>query len=294
MRRVYRTSIASLAMIASSVWGQSGSEDPSAQSVNSGILLANASIEPTMTIRWTSNQGPRELSGSLPYGPPSGGEILEGSREDGNIRAYLAIGGTRVETGAGHPKGLVIRAGLTKVESARQFFQDIAPGTSIEIELEGVVLQSEIKYHEGTGIMHLKYAIGDLLACSLPGTARNQYLLSDPKDTLGGRVVAGLNATPGALDGSEDHGSINFTIDDQDASKISMQFVVPYAMLRHLQDPWNSTLPGTFFEPIHLHAEVEVIPINVEPFDREWILESNEPVSSDEASEEMQATDQDD
>jgi len=264
-----------------------------------GILLADDTIEPVMTVRWVTSDGLREISGAMGYGPPSGGVVLlsgegEGLDVQSNIRAYLALGGSRVDTGAGHPKGVVIRAGLTKVESARPFFKDIEPGTDVEIEIRGVVLSEPIQYHKGTGIMHLKYAIGDLLACSLPGTARNQYLLSDPKDTLGGRVVAGVNATPGALEGvAEGGGAFEVTVDAEDPTRMGYVVTVPYGYFRHLQDPWDSTLPGTFFEPIHLHAEAELIPVWAEGFDREWIVESNDPVVTDPADEDSNVDQQD-
>ncbi|MBL4810673.1 MAG: hypothetical protein JKY43_11520 [Phycisphaerales bacterium] len=249
------------------------------------ILLADDTIKPTMTVRWMTKNGPRELSAQMPYGPPTGGVILQSNNSNqnhkdaqSNIRAYLALGGSRVDTGAGHPKGLVIRAGLTKVENAKPFFAKIVPGSHVEIELQGVTLSEPIQYHQGTGIMHLKYAIGDLLACSLPGTARNQYLLSDPKDSLGGRVVPGENATPGALQGTnKSDGSFNITVNPNDPTTMGYIVKIPYGYFRHLQDPWNSTLPGTFFEPIHLHAEAEIIPLWATPLDREWIIENNEP-----------------
>jgi len=247
-----------------------------------------------MTVRWTTNHGEREVSGAMIYGPPLGGEILEGDTkgEAGNVRAYLALGGSRVDTGAGHPNGIVIRTGLTKVDSAKPFFEDIKAGGMIEISIEGVALNQPIKYHEGTGIMHLKYAIGDLLACSLPGTARNQYLLSDPKDTLGGRVVAGVNATPGALSGdSEWGGSFEVLIDEHDPTRMGFVVRVPFGLLRHLQDPWESTLPNTFFEPIHLHAEAELLQVHATPFDREWIVESNEP-SKEQSGEQADESDE--
>lgn len=246
------------------------------------ILLADESALPTVTIRWMTKEGERVLSGQLPYGAPKGGEILDGAGAESNIRAYLALGGSRVDTGAGHPKGAVIRVGLTKVENSQPFFEDIVPGTSIYIELQGVVMADPIKYHDGTGMMHLKYSIGDLEACALPGTANNQYLLSSPDDTLGGRVDAGVNATPGGLSGSEGEssqsvGSFDVVVSSENPVQLSYSVRVPFGLLRHLQDPWESVLPNTFFEPIHLHAEAEVLPVWAEPFDRTWELESNEP-----------------
>jgi len=256
-----------------------GDPDPDPRE-SRGILLVDETIEPVMTVRWMTGDGEREVTGAMVYGPPKGGIVLEGDTEGeaGNVRAYLALGGSRLDTGAGHPKGILIRAGLTKVESAKPFFEDIEAGSSVEIEIRGVVLSEPIQFHAGTGIMHLKYAIGDLEACSLPGTARNQYLLSDPKDTLGGRVIAGVNATPGALSGADvDGGSFVVEI-AEDGLTMGYVVRVPYGLLRHLQDPWDSVLPGTFFEPIHLHAEAELIPVWAEALDREWIVESNEPV----------------
>ena len=261
-----------------------GDEPATQSSQHGGILVADASHEPRVAVRWDSRDGERSISGVLGYGAPIGGEVLESDTPDdewdgGNIRAYVALGGTRVETGAGHPKGVVVRVGLTKVDSNREFFERITPGSMIEIEISGVVLSEAITYHEGTGLMHLKFAIGDLEACSLPGTARNQYLMSDPSDTLSGRVVSGVNASPGALGGGgEDsgQGSFEVNIDEDDPTRMGFVVRVPYGLLRHLQDPWDSILPGTFFEPIHLHAEAELIPIGVDPLVRQpWEPEVN-------------------
>ena len=271
---------------------------PSPTVLHGGLLLADASQEPRVTVRWEARDGARSISGVLGYGAPTGGEVLESDTPDddwdgGNIRAYVALGGTRVDTGAGHPKGVVVRVGLTKVDSNREFFERIVPGSMIEIEISGVVLSEAIKYHEGTGLMHLKFAIGDLEACSLPGTARNQYLMSDPSDTLSGRVVSGVNASPGALGGGfgveedSEHGSFEVDVDEEDPARMRFVVRVPYGLLRHLQDPWDSVLPGTFFEPIHLHAEAELIPVGADPLVREpWVPEVNPGQDDDQADDE--------
>lgn len=294
------------------VFSMSLAAQPAAEDNQSGLLVADQSIEPTVTIRWTSKDGPRVLSGALPYGPPTGGEVLarrvEGDADeefldsDSNIRAYLALGGSRVDTGAGHPEGVVIRVGLTKVDSSRPFFAKIVPGTSITIELQGVSLTQRVMYHEGTGMMHLKYAIGDLEACSLPGTARNQYLLSHPDDTLAGRVTDGLNASRGVFDERLRegllYGDLDVLVEENEGGeeRVGFRFEVPYGLFRHLQDPWDSVLPGTFFEPIHLHAEVEMIPVWATPIDlseivdteAEVLSETNEPPSESDPSSRVQ------
>jgi hypothetical protein len=251
------------------------------------ILLVEQSRLPTVEVTWIVDGQERRFEKPLPYTAPVGGEPV-----GENIMCYVTLGGTRVDTGAGHPKGAVIRLGITKVENARAFFKGIDPGTDIVFAISGVEFNQPVKYHDGTGMMHLKYALGDLKACALPGSARNQYLLSDPQDTLGGRVVAGENATPGALSGinnidmNEDkksavrNGDLIVEVDDQDPTLVNMRIRVPYGLLRHLQDPWKSTLPGTFFEPVHMHGEAELIPIDAEQLERDPFYPELNPTSN--------------
>ncbi|MBL4591932.1 MAG: hypothetical protein JKY96_08235 [Phycisphaerales bacterium] len=236
-----------------------------------GILLAETEFTPSVRIGWMVGGVMQWHEGERDYGPPIGGEQIAP-----NLKCYVSLGGTRIETGAGHPKGIVIRLGLTKIDPAKELFADIDPKTDITMEIQGVHLNQAIKLHEGTGLIHLKFSLGDLETCSLPGTARNQYLMSDPDDTLGGRVSDGINATPGGLDGQVGHGEVNVEV-SEDGMVVKMSVRVPYGMLRHLQDPWESDLPGTFFEPIHFHAEAELIPVDVEPFDREPMPPINRP-----------------
>lgn len=238
------------------------------------LLLVEQDEHPSVVVSWVADGERKVFTGTMGYTAPTGGDPI-----GHNVKCYITMGGSRIETGAGHPKGAVVRLGVTKIENARAFFAGIDANTDIEFAVTGVRFNQPIKYHEGTGMMHLKYALGDLKACSLPGTARNQYLLSDPEDTLGGRVIPGENATPGALDGDQGHGEFIITIDKDDPTLVSMRIRVPYGQLRHLQDPWKSHLPGTFFEPVHMHAEAEFIPVEVEPLDREPIVpEVNEPI----------------
>ncbi|MAO20103.1 MAG: hypothetical protein CMJ25_05060 [Phycisphaerae bacterium] len=232
------------------------------------LLLVEHEQHPRVTITWTADGQPQRHTMVMPFTAPVGGEQLG----DSNALAYATMGGTRIETGAGHPKGAVIRVGLTKAERTKAFFKSIDPGTSIEISITGVRFNQPVKYHEGTGLVHLKYAIADLEACALPGEARNQYLMTSPDDTLGGRVKRGINASPGALDAKPGHGQVEIIVQPDDPTLVDMHVQLPYALLRHLQDPWVSDLPGTFFEPIHFHAEAELIPVDVAPLVREEII----------------------
>jgi hypothetical protein len=237
------------------------------------ILLADTASEPTVSLAWESSGEQITRIAQRPYGAPTGGEPLTD-----NLRCYVALGGTRVETGAGHPRGVIIRVGLTKIDNSKPMFKKIDPGTDITLIVADVRMNQSVKPHENTGLVHLKYSLGDLEACSLPGTARNQFLMVDPEDTLGGRVSQGVNATPGGLDGAEGHGELVTRVHDD--GSISMRVRIPYAMLRHLQDPWESELPGTFFEPIHFHAESELIPVDAEQLDRDPMppmIDPNDP-----------------
>ncbi|MCA9275676.1 MAG: hypothetical protein KDA29_06595 [Phycisphaerales bacterium] len=237
------------------------------------LLLVEQEQQPRITISWIAGGEMQRYSLVVPFTAPVGGEQLG----DSNALAYATLGGTRIETGAGHPQGAVIRVGLTKADNSRAFFKGIDPGTSIDISISGVRFNQPIKYHDGTALMHLKYGLGDLKACELPATANNQYLLSDPNDTLGGRVNAGVNATPGALDGGPKHGSVEAIVLSDDPNLVEVHASVPYALLRHLQDPWVSELPGTFFEPIHFHLEAEFIKIDADPLVRNpVIIEKND------------------
>lgn len=254
---------------------ESGSKELGAQE-RPVLLLVEQEQHPSVEVSWVVDGVRKSFVGAMPYTAPVGGESV-----GKNVMCYVTMGGTRIETGAGHPQGAIIRLGVTKIENARAFFAGIDPGTQIEFAVSGVKFNQPVKYHEGTGMMHLKYALGDLKACALPGTARNQYLLSDPEDTLGGRIIPGENATPGALDGSDDedykHGDMTIEVDKENPELVTMRVRVPYGLLRHLQDPWKSELPGTFFEPIHMHAEAELIPVDVAALDREPIVPESNP-----------------
>lgn len=226
------------------------------------ILLADTESEPNVSLAWQAEGEKITRIASRAYDAPIGGDPLTD-----NLRCYVALGGTRVETGAGHPRGVIIRVGLTKIDNSKPMFENIDPGTDITLIIANVRMNQRVKPHENTGLVHLKYSLGDLEACSLPGTARNQFLMVDPEDTLGGRVSQGVNATPGGLDGAEGHGELITRVHDD--GTVSMRVRIPYGMLRHLQDPWESELPGTFFEPIHFHAESELIPVDAEQLDRD-------------------------
>lgn len=224
-----------------------GSEGPA-------LLLVDDSVSPVITVRWQRGGEPVEHRVTSAFGAPTPSTRLEGT----NIAVFAALGGTRLEMGAGHPAGAILRAGLGKVDVARAFFAGIDPGTDIEIEVRGVRFNQPVRAEAATAIVRMQYALDDIAACALPPDAAVCFLTGAPGDTLGGLLKPGVNLRAGELDAGAGRGSAGAWTEAD--GTVSFRVTVPYGVLRHLQDPWASELPGTFFEPLLLHAEVEVVP----------------------------------
>jgi len=241
--------------------GQPGVSVPTekAAEVAPGLLLADDTVEPSVSIRWTARGAERAWSGSRAYGASDDATPVEGT----NLRAGVSLGGTRLEVGAGHPRGALLRVQIRKVETGRALFSGVDPGSSVRLEVRGVRFNQAVAVRPGSAMVHLRYSLGDIEACSLPADAASQFLLSDPADTLGGVARDGVNARADALGGGPGRGRAEAVVEDDGTVRLTVD--IPYGLLRHLRDPWASELPGTFFEPVRLHAEVEVLPVGVEP-----------------------------
>lgn len=227
------------------------------------MLLVDDATEPTVTVRWRSRGTDVEHECVRGFSAPGLEEPIDGT----NLKASVSLGGTRLETGAGHPNGVILRVELRKIDEGRALLSRVDPGSSVHIEVRGVRFNQPVRAEAGTALMHLRYARADVENCGLPPSATSQFLLADPDDTLGGMVHAGENATPGGLSGAPGAGSVEARVEDD--GTVTFGVTVPFGLLRHLQDPWASDLPGTFFEPVRLHAEVEVLPVWAEPIVRE-------------------------
>lgn len=237
------------------------------------ILLADDSVIPSVTVRWRADGRVVEHRVEVPFGPPDRGQPLPGT----GLGVSVSLGGVRLESGAGHPKGAILRVGLLKENPRKALFRGVDPGSSVVIEARGVRFNQPVRVEGRTVLVRLLYALADIKACSLPDDARTQYLTADPDESLGGWLRPGVNATLGALTSRDREQAVSggFTSRDREGAvpaggsssatvepdgTVTFRVVAPYAMLRHLQDPWSSTLPGTFFEPVRIHAEVEVLP----------------------------------
>lgn len=228
----------------------------------SPFLLLDDQALPRVRLAWTDADGNHsnyELNRGYTTDP-------DRVRIAPNIEAYFSAGGTRLLKGAGHPRGSVVRVGFYKETKDLPFFDNITADTTFEVILSGVRFNQPVTVDPRSIVQHLKYDIGDLEACGLPGEARDQFNLADPRETLNDRIEPGVDARPGALDGSEDAlGSANLKVEDDGSVTMTVRF--RYPAFRNLRDPWKSDLPGTFLEPMHFHLEFEALPEGVEPLD---------------------------
>lgn len=254
MRRVISHSATVLALVLC-VIAQASAAQPS-------LLLVDPESEPTVTVRWVGSDGVvRELSGTRPY--TSDAERLP---LGGNLDAFVAMGGTRLTKGAGHPRGAVARVGFYKLIPGRPMFESAASDTEFEVRVTGFRFNQPVDPNPASGIQHLKYSPEDLIACGLPGDAREQFNTASADDALNGRVRTGVDARLGVLDGSSDAlGSIE-VVENRDGS-VDLFARFRYPALRNLRDPWQSDVPGTFLEPVHFHIEFEVLPEGVAPIE---------------------------
>ncbi len=221
------------------------------------LLLADTTRRPRVTVSWPTSKGQTTtLQGDRGYESP-GQKSLLGK----NVEAYVALGGTRLDKGAGHPRGAVVRVGLYKLDAKKLFFDDIAETGIVTIKLEGIFMNQPAVPRPKTGLMHLKYILNDLQDCGLDGNDRNLLITVEPDDPVKAVTLADSGRW-GGLDGKGDqHGSLTAAV--QPDGSVSMVCTFPYPVLRHLKDPYQRSKPGAFFEPQHFHIEIELLPTAV-------------------------------
>lgn len=220
------------------------------------MFLVDDQKLPHVVISWPTTSGePVRLEADRPYRSPNERTYL-----DKNIECFVALGGTRLDRGIGHPRGAILRVGFYKKDRTKPMFDDMAAGGEIEVTLSNVHFTGEPAVRHETAIQHIKFMPDDLAACGLGGEAIDLFNTVSPTDDLYGKITPG-NGRLGGLDGAEGHGSIETTV-EADGS-VTLRAKLPYAHLRHIKDPWRRAAPGTFTEPTHFHVEIEVLPKQV-------------------------------
>lgn len=223
------------------------------------ILLADDFTMPKVTVAWPTHDGNEvTFSGERRYQSSAQRRELAP-----NIDVYVGLGGTRLDRGKADRRGAVVQVGLYKQDPGKPFFRNIREGAVITIRLDRVVMNRPAKPVPRTALVHMRYMLEDLQACGLGGEARNLILTADKQDPVL-PTYNELSARPGSLDGSSaDAGKVETRV-EQDNS-ISLTLTLPYALLRHTQDPYQRTTPGGFFEPNHFHFEIELMPTDAAP-----------------------------
>lgn len=256
------------------------------------VLYIDDRFEPRFTIEWeTTGDETVKLEGQAPYRSPEDRQFI-----GRNVEAFVAVGGTRLTKAAGHRSGAILRVGFYKKDTSKLFFEDIREGSSVTVTMTGIRFIMPGAPDPQTIVQHLKYTLEDVEECGLTGEAMDQYNTQCPTDTMRGKItpenarLGSLNGTPGdepapAAEASSPAGEADEAPDrpasekaqaqrapfpegeadvwlEEDGS-VSMRATIPYALFRHVRDPWMRTDPGGFFEPYHFHVEFEAIPIEV-------------------------------
>jgi hypothetical protein len=221
------------------------------------LFLIDDTHKAQVTISWPTRSGqPVSMQVELAWTSPN-----ERTAIDHGLQAFAAMGGSRLEKGAGNPSGAVVRTGFYKADNTKPFFEDLAQGGAITIVMTNVLFNQPGVPRPATVLQHLKYMPEDVAACGLGDTALDQFNTASMTDTLKGKITV-ANGRLGVLDGSSPAGGSAKFEQAADGS-ITMTAVIPYALFRHVRDPWQRTNPGTFFEPTHFHVEFEVLPTDV-------------------------------
>jgi hypothetical protein len=238
-----------------------GIGDPSllprpADEANPGLhfLLVDDTRIPHVRVSWTGEDGKEVvLEGDRRYQAPA-----ERTPLGGNLDCFVALGGTRLDKQAGDPDGAIVRMGLYKRDPVKPLFEGLATDSPIHIVLSNIVFDKRAVVKPETGVQHIKYSPDALAECGLAGAAFELYNTVSPTDTLRGSITADNGRLGVLATGGEGGGT--FLVKQEPDGSYTLRATVPYALLRHVKDPWNLTKPGTFLEPLHFHLEYEAVP----------------------------------
>ena len=225
------------------------------------ILLADDTAVPHVRLVWTQGDGTRiEYDLDLEWASQEDRTVL-----GRNLEVFVALGGARLERGAGHPDGAIVRVGLFKTDRDLLFFEDIAYGSAVEIELRNVVFNQTVTPDPSTLLQRLRYKVDDVLACGLTINQTEMFNMVSASDDMGGSILpeqVRYESLDCGGDGARTGGARAAVWLEEDGS-VSMNAVLPYGLLRHMGDPWALEVPGTFFEPFHFDMEFQVLPREV-------------------------------
>ncbi len=218
------------------------------------ILLADDTKQPHVSVSWTRSDGEvTRFDLDLPLTSPD-----ERAALGDNLETFVALGGSRLEKGAGHPSGAIVRVGIYKTDRDLLMFDDIAHASDVVIELTNVAFNQEVAADPDTLVQRLRYKADDILACGLTINQTEMFNVVSEDDNMGGTILT-EQVRYSCLGGGDANGG-EARVWVADDGTVSMRAVVPYRLLRHKGDPWALEVPGSFFEPFQFDLEFEVLP----------------------------------
>ncbi|MEX2217815.1 MAG: hypothetical protein WD749_03565 [Phycisphaerales bacterium] len=221
------------------------------------MLLADDARPVRVAVGWPMRDGSTATLGGERRWRSAADKSLLGR----NIECYAALGGTRLDKACGDRDGAVVLVGLYKVDTRRPFFEGMADDGAVNIRIDGVRMNQPAVARPVTGLVHVRYMLDDLASCGISADGRNLYITAAADDCIVNRVAADSVRPGGLRGGAAGVGSVRAET-GADGS-VSIEFRIPYALLRHLKDPSRRVVPGGFFEPQHFHCEVELLPTAV-------------------------------
>lgn len=261
MRQMWRGWVGVAAVLGGVGFGLSGnaqspSQAPPAETAQLHFLVIDDRFTPHVRVSWEGADGkPVVLEADRAYTAPAMRSEL-----GHNLDCFVALGGTRLDKQAGHPDGAIVRVGLYKRDPAKPLFEGLERDSIIEVRLTNVVFDKPAVVTAESGVQHLKYSPDGLAECGLAGAAFELYNTVSLTDNLKGSVTA-ANGRLGVL-GSN---GAEFAVTQEAEGTFTLLARIPYSLLRHVQDPWQLTKPGTFLEPLHFHLEFEAVPLLLVP-----------------------------
>lgn len=223
----------------------------------SGILLADDSRTPRVTVSWERADG---TTVTLEKDVALSSEQERGAL-GGNLEGFVALGGARLEKGAGRASGAIVRVGLVKVDRDILMFDDIANESEIVVELRGVYFNQPAVPDRQTLIQRLRYKADDVVACGLTVNQAEMFNVVSADDDMGGTILPEQVRYQCLGGGDKDGGEAELVVEEDGG--ISLRAVIPYRLLRHKGDPWAMEVPGSFFEPYQFDLEFEVLPADL-------------------------------
>jgi hypothetical protein len=239
------------------------------------MFLIDDSVAPTLALAWTAADGVKRAEATLPFG-----SAAERSTITDNLEAFVALGGTRLDTGSGDPTGLIVRVGFYKLDPGTMLLPSIAGPGAVRVSVRGVAFNQPVRVRPASLLQHMTYSEDSLERCGAPGQLADIYLTANAGDDLAGRIrderglrggyFAPSEGEPPARLGSlyqrstsprerDEAGGFNWIRVNADGT-VDLDAEFPYAAFRHVASAYEPWQPGRFAEPDHFHIEFEVVP----------------------------------